>query len=929
LYWYQLNEMNGEKRKFLKVSELNRSYDEQNRRNIVASGLNIRTSADIFEEAQKKYEEAEIQKFARKQESRAHALFSQASQTQVFGYQKKERVPGSDLSRNYDEQNRRNIAASGLDMRTSADIFEEADRVYGEERAESVRRAGVSRGVRRATSGVRKSSDRLQGNDSLRVSEQLQTDDEPPRKRARMSIRRGRSEEQQVEDVASVLQKLKEEFSEKERLSHERTWCAPIPHSRKVSTVQEFYKAFHDKGTLPIHTCMVCYRKFGSTELEEFDWYRWNGNSKWSGGDSPFKCGRCFPVGQKTSACADCLKHLVRGVLSPPAYLHSLLGCEHLFPEELKGLTPVEEKLIALNSSYGFITRHSIEAGRKRSTSYPKHVKGHITVFPNNVQDLATRVLPHPLLKVMDDIHVSWHGPEKPAPRDLSVLLSVRRHVVERALLWLKRHNPLYFDVDIDVAEMNSWDGPSHGVPSQVYDRLERNEPSVREKIQTAHIVPPEERGLGDHGPVDIEELLASLQNEHDVQGEAVLDGLGNDTEVDESRDDTVHEVNSSGMFNVDDQVDIADTERLKYLFEVMGENVPWGGSAFVGSAEVCRGSNAEPYILVKRGDEFADSFEPLFFAKTFPTLLPFGKGGPRLAEENGKEDSGHMQADSQMASHASTLTSSRNMGLSKWTKVVLQRHGGRFARHPVFAFLVFNIGVRSRNHHASMASVRKKEFSEVESMVRSLTAERLENAKIELEATGKSNDMGINRLLRSLSLYGYRQPMSRENRMTMRRKIKSLIIRHGIPAIWFTLSPNDITNPVKLRLAAYRIHSAEEAEAFIASLDKADKKFWFSLSDSLSSAILFHREISMFFKHYVKVGEDSVFGRISQYFAAVETNERGALHVHGLLWLQGNMQLNSLLTDVLKEDQSTYRDQVIEYVDSVFTEVRTVDGYC
>ncbi|KAJ4175403.1 hypothetical protein NW755_014920, partial [Fusarium falciforme] len=68
-----------------------------------------------------------------------------------------------------------------------------------------------------------------------------------------------------------------------------------------------------------------------------------------------------------------------------------------MFPEELKGLTPVEEKLIRLNSCYGFITKYSIAEGQRQSVTYPKHVKGHITVFPNNVQELATRILPHPL----------------------------------------------------------------------------------------------------------------------------------------------------------------------------------------------------------------------------------------------------------------------------------------------------------------------------------------------------------------------------------------------------------------------------------------------------------------------------------------------------------------------------------------------------
>jgi hypothetical protein len=155
-----------------------------------------------------------------------------------------------------------------------------------------------------------------------------------------------------------------------------------------------------------------------------------------------------------------------------------------------------------------------------------------------------------------------------------------------------------------------------------------------------------------------------------------------------------------------------------------------------------------------------------------------------------------------------------------------------------------------------------------------------------------------------------------------MRRKIKSFIIREGIPAIWFTLNPNNITNPVKLRLAAYRTRDPDEAEAFLTSLDLAYKRARLAVSDPLSSAIFFHREVSMFFEHYVKTGEDSVFGRISRYFGAVETNERGALHVHGLLWLQGNMHLSSILGDVAGEDQAEYRERVVRYVDSVFEEV-------
>ena len=36
--------------------------------------------------------------------------------------------------------------------------------------------------------------------------------------------------------------------------------------------VQEFYKAFYDRNTLPIYTCKICYRKFGRTGLQEVSW---------------------------------------------------------------------------------------------------------------------------------------------------------------------------------------------------------------------------------------------------------------------------------------------------------------------------------------------------------------------------------------------------------------------------------------------------------------------------------------------------------------------------------------------------------------------------------------------------------------------------------------------------------------------------------
>jgi hypothetical protein len=819
-----------------------------------------------------------------------------------------------------------------LGIRTSMDIFETMQREYEEDgvgRPPKRRRVQGPGNAPFVEDGVnvqaRKTRRIVGGEERDQREERTEWEDWDATDEGIGSEERLKSQE---EKLGRVLSCLEEEFAEKERLSQGGLWCIPIPHDMKVSTVVEFYNAFHDGKTLPIRTCAICYRKFGEAELEEAEWAQWKSSSGEGQHLKQLDCRMCFHTGGKVVACKECVKNVGRGIASPAVRLHSRLRCEHAFPEELKDLTPVEEKLIALNSCYGFITTYSVVKGRRQSTAYPKHIKGHITVFPNCVQELVTLVLPHPLLKVMDEIHVSWKGPQKPAPKDISGLLSVRRRVVERALVWLKANNPLYAHIEIDTAELESWGAPSHGVPCQVYERLERDEPSAVEKTRTAQLVPPSERGLEVEDAMDVREILATLDQADVGRLEGVEEGrtdVGNgdaepDGNVNES-DEAIQEIGASGMFALDANPDVDDAEKLQYVFSALGND---GKGRSSSSAEVLCGNTTEPYIAVSRGEDFADPDDMWFYAKAFPTLFPFGGGGPRQAEEKIAEMVEGLIVESPMTAEAlaKNALSSRNMSLEKWARVVLQRHGGRFATHRVFTFLVFNKLVRFRNHRVSMMSVSRKEFPEVERIVQSLSVQRLENARHELEASGKTSDGAVNQLLRNLSLYGFRQPMSRELRLGMRRKIKSLIVREGIPAIWFTLNPNDITNPVKLRLAAYRSREPKEAEAFLTGLDASFKRMRLAISDPLSSALFFHREISMFFKHYVRAGESSVFGRINQYFAAVETNERGSLHLHGLLWLHGNIGLSSFLDGVEDEGSRSYRDQVLQYVDSVFTEV-------
>jgi hypothetical protein len=136
-----------------------------------------------------------------------------------------------------------------------------------------------------------------------------------------------------------------------------------------------------------------------------------------------------------------------------------------------------------------------------------------------------------------------------------------------------------------------------------------------------------------------------------------------------------------------------------------------------------------------------------------------------------------------------------------------------------------------------------------VDGVHRRLTPERFREAQREMSETGKTTDEDVLALMKELSLYGKRHPFSNESRLPMRKKIWSMNVAFGLAAIWFTINPNDINNPVKLKLAAHRDRDGEATRSFLGALSAALQVTTLSVHDPLSSTLFFFREISLFFK--------------------------------------------------------------------------------
>ncbi|RSL75841.1 hypothetical protein CEP52_017822, partial [Fusarium oligoseptatum] len=337
----------------------------------------------------------------------------------------------------------------------------------------------------------------------------------PPPTRPDRPRKRPRSSQEtallQRESLETILRYHVSRFRDKERESAARSWCKEVPLALQVETAQSFYQAFTDERTLPISHCDFCYRKQPPSELTKIRWRRHLTPSLLQATAALQECRGCFPAADDAEAmvCHECYAALKKGKLPKTCAVNNMyIGCEHRYPQELDGLSPVEERLIALQASFGYITKFTVDNKTPSGLGYRKHVKGHIVVFPNKIEDLVATVLPHPLLVTIENIHVSWSGSSKPGAADVGHLLQVRKSRVRAALSWLQENNPLYEHVTIDHGEMDGWryaDGSD--VPILTMDSMQREEPSVAEKTQTDHIVPDTDRGLEENRSTTIEEI--------------------------------------------------------------------------------------------------------------------------------------------------------------------------------------------------------------------------------------------------------------------------------------------------------------------------------------------------------------------------------------------------------------------------------------
>src|SRR6202046_1238860 len=229
--------------------------------------------------------------------------------------------------------------------------------------------------------------------------------------------------------------------------------------------------------------------------------------------------------------------------------------------------------------------------------------------------------------------------------------------------------------------------------------------------------------------------------------------------------------------------------------------------------------------------------------------------------------------------------------------------------------YLLYDVLQRRKSALGNSLLVKRGDYGAVQDVISSRTYERLIAAAQSLRSTKKTSDPAIATLRRAIEIVAARVPNSFAEKQEMRLHLRGLFIEYGLAAFWLTINPSDMRDPLVLKLAGVAI-SREGLKRANAAFHRKTAKM-----NPAAIAVFFDKVCTGVLEALIRPagGETGILGEVSTYFGAVETNGRGMLHLHCLVWLAGNLGFFDFRSKMLNDPEVAR--QMVDYLDSVIAE--------
>ena len=308
----------------------------------------------------------------------------------------------------------------------------------------------------------------------------------------------------------------------------------------------------------------------------------------------------------------------------------------------------------------------------------------------------------------------------------------------------------------------------------------------------------------------------------------------------------------------------------------------------------------ADATVQVRHEDDPVNRYyNPSYWANSFPWLFPYGCGG---AENN---------------------TRPASLSLIEWVRHLLNLEDARFREDPAFMFIAFDIVYRRAIYQRTKYVYTKVYTKNDTAKINEPTVDDFDEC---LKWMNKKSNLGndphskkIRQMLQRMKRVGSKVAGSVYDREACRNKIMAIISEHGLPNTFVTINPSDIHN---LIVSYWSCLSTDEQF----DLDKlmpddqpypdANARASFVAKDPVLCAQFFNKFITAFLSAFLGFDPDessTTFSSSSRdghtvpgpllnktiftgnherglkaFYGTVETSGRGSLHLHLLIWLNG-----------------------------------------
>ena len=206
--------------------------------------------------------------------------------------------------------------------------------------------------------------------------------------------------------------------------------------------------------------------------------------------------------------------------------------------------------------------------------------------------------------------------------------------------------------------------------------------------------------------------------------------------------------------------------------------------------------------------------------------------------------------------------------------------------------------------------------FSKTADQIVSLDADDIKQVLQDMgknKASRPSRNPQVNALLSQIKAVGGRVMGSAQSRSNLRNQIHGLIFNKGLPSIFLSINPADINSRVALYFAGVDL----DLDAIIPSnLPSTYQRAEIIASHPVATAKFFHRLVTTVLE--TMISGEKVLGPVKAYYGTVESQGRGSLHLHMLIWLD-HPYSPAQLRENIKDEQ--FRNNLRDYLEDIISE--------